>query len=84
MRDPVPHYAARFAAKEAVAKAMGTGIGQDVEFRDIDVARAESGKPSIVLSGHGATTGERMGVTQILITLSHTEHYAVAQAMLIQ
>jgi holo-[acyl-carrier protein] synthase len=83
MRDPAPHYAARFAAKEAVSKALGTGIGHDIEWREIEVIRSESGKPSVVLTGSGAATAERLGVTQILITLSHTEHYAVAQAMLV-
>ena len=84
MRDSAPHYAARFAAKEAVSKALGTGIGEDVEWRDIEVVREESGRPSIVLTGSGAATAARLGVTEVMITLSHTEHYAVAQAMLIK
>ncbi|RYD81178.1 MAG: holo-[acyl-carrier-protein] synthase [Verrucomicrobiaceae bacterium] len=83
MKDPAPFYAARFAAKEAVAKAFGTGIGADISWLDMEVQRAASGKPSILLRGAGADLARRMGVSEVLITLSHSEHYAVAQAMLI-
>jgi holo-[acyl-carrier protein] synthase len=83
MRDPAPFFAARFAAKEAVAKAFGTGIGAEVEWRDIEVQRAATGKPSVALSGAGAAFAEKLGVAEVLISLSHSEHYAVAQAILI-
>lgn len=82
MRHPAPHYAARFAAKEAVSKAFGCGIGAELGMRDIEVVRAESGAPSIILHGGGQSLAERRGVRQIFLTLSHTEHYAVAQVLL--
>ena len=76
-------YAARFAAKEAVSKAFGTGIGADVGWLDIEVRRKPSGEPFIVLHGHGAETARRLGIAEIHISLSHSDHYAVAQALTI-
>jgi holo-[acyl-carrier protein] synthase len=81
MRDPAPFFAARFAAKEAVSKALGTGIGAACGWLDIEVRRKASGEPFIVLHGAGAETAKRLGIAQMLVTLSHTEHYAAAQAM---
>jgi len=74
-------YAARFAAKEAVAKAVGTGIGGQLGWRDIEVCRAESGAPSIRLHGTGAETAARLGIRELRLSLSHSDHYAVASAI---
>ncbi len=79
--DPARCFAARFAAKEAVAKALGTGIGAQLGWRDIEICRKASGAPFIVLHGIGAVTAERSGVSEILLSLSHSEHYAVANAI---
>jgi len=81
MRDPAPFFAARFAAKEAVSKAFGTGIGSACEWKDIEVRRKASGEPFIVLHGAAAETAKRLGIGQVLISLSHTEHYACAHAV---
>jgi holo-[acyl-carrier protein] synthase len=81
MRNPAPCYAARFAAKEAVSKAFGTGIGAELGWLDIAIMRDAAGKPSVVLQGTGAATAERLGITEVLISLSHSDHYAVAQAI---
>lgn len=81
-RQPSRSYAARFAAKEAVAKAFGTGIGASVSWLDIEVCRTEAGAPFIVLHGTAAETATTRGVTQILLSLSHSEHYAVANVVL--
>ena len=81
-RQPSRSYAARFAAKEAVAKAFGTGIGASVSWLDIEVRRTEAGAPFIVLHGTAAKTAHERGVTQILLSLSHSEHYAVANVVL--
>lgn len=81
MRDPAPFFAARFAAKEAVSKALGTGIGAACGWLDIEVRRKASGEPFIVLHGAGAETAKRLRIEQVLVTLSHTEHYACAQAV---
>jgi holo-[acyl-carrier protein] synthase len=83
MAHPARHYAARFAAKEAVSKAFGTGIGHQAGWRDIEVERKETGQPSIALHGPAAEMAERLGVIQTLISLSHSDHYSVANAILI-
>lgn len=80
-RQPARCYAARFAAKEAVAKAFGTGIGAQLEWLDIEIRRKATGEPFAVLHGLGAETAKRMGISEILLSLSHSEHYAVANAI---
>jgi holo-[acyl-carrier protein] synthase len=82
-REPARCYAARFAAKEAVAKAIGSGIGAQLGWRDIEVRRNDSGAPFIVLHGAGAETAKLLGVSEVLLSLSHSEHYAVANAICI-
>ena len=75
-------YAARWAAKEAVAKALGCGIGADASLVEIEVIREASGQPVIKLHGTTAASAARMGVTEVRISLTHTEHYAAAFAVL--
>jgi holo-[acyl-carrier protein] synthase len=82
MKSPAPHYAARFAAKEAVSKAFGTGIGAQLGWHDIEVRREESGKPSIILHGDGAALASARGAREIHLSLSHTTAYAVAQVVI--
>lgn len=81
MRNPTPHYAARFAAKEAVAKAFGCGIGAEMEFHEIEVTRSESGAPAIALHGKAQASAERRGSPRIFLTLSHTDTHSIAQAL---
>ena len=83
MPFPARHYGARFAAKEAVSKAFGTGIGSRIGWRDIEVKRKETGEPFIQLHGAAAALAETLHVTQALISLSHSDHYAVANAVLV-
>ena len=78
MKFPARHLAARFAAKEAVSKAFGTGIGKAMGWRDIDVQKKPSGEPYLVFSGPAQELAAKRGVTVALITLSHTEHHAMA------
>ena len=81
---PHHHYAARFAVKEAVSKAFGTGIGPRINWRDMEVVRhAETGAPSVRLSGKGAQLARKHRADTILISLSHTQHYAVASALIL-
>jgi holo-[acyl-carrier protein] synthase len=82
MKFPARHLAARFAAKEAVSKAFGTGIGKAMGWRDIDVRKKPSGEPFLVLSGPAQDLAARRGITSALITLSHTEHHAMAAVVL--
>ena len=81
MRVPAPFYAARFAAKEAVAKAFGTGICGRLGWQEIEVRRQESGLPYVVLHGPAVTLRAELGISEILLSISHAEHYAVAQAV---
>ena len=80
-REPARCFAARFAAKEAVSKALGTGIGAQLGWHDIEIRRRESGAPFVVLHGTGAATAQRLGVSEILLSLSHSENFAVANAI---
>jgi holo-[acyl-carrier protein] synthase len=69
-RDPARPYAARFAAKEATMKALGVGLGQ-VRFADIEVVRAESGAPQLIVRGLAAERADTLGVTEWAISLTH-------------
>lgn len=69
--------AARWAAKEAVAKVLGTGIGQ-VSFQEIEVVCDELGKPDLVLHGNAVQLAARLHLDQFALSLSHTADYAVA------
>lgn len=82
MKFPARHLAARFAAKEAVSKAFGTGIGKSMGWRDIDVHKKPSGEPFLVLAGGAEKLAKERGVTNALITLSHSEQHAVATIVL--
>lgn len=75
--DPVERYAVRFAAKEAVMKAMGVGLGA-FGFYDVEVARADDGVPSLVVTGAAAALAAERGITRWLVSLTHTELVAIA------
>lgn len=74
-------FAARFAAKEAVAKALGSGFAGG-NIKDIEVVVGAGGKPAIVLHGSFAVLADKLGVTATHISLTHTREYAAAQAVL--
>jgi holo-[acyl-carrier protein] synthase len=82
MKFPARHLAARFAGKEAVSKAFGTGIGKAMGWRNIDIQKKQSGEPVLVFSGPAKALVAERGVTSALITLSHTEHHAIACVVL--
>jgi holo-[acyl-carrier protein] synthase len=75
-----PALAARFAAKEAVAKALGTGIGE-VGWLDIEIRRGPRGEPTLALHGDGADLAKRLGLRIWSVSLSHTHEHAVAVAV---
>jgi holo-[acyl-carrier protein] synthase len=75
-------YAARFAAKEAGMKALGTGWRGGLSWRDLEVANLPSGRPTLRLSGKAAEIAERLGVGQISLSLTHTAAQAVAIVLL--
>lgn len=81
-RNMAPHVAARFAAKEAISKAFGTGIGKHLGWQDMEIARRESGEPYVILHGAGADLLARRGGARVLVSLSHTQVHATAVAIL--
>jgi holo-[acyl-carrier protein] synthase len=76
--DPVPRVAGRFAAKEAVMKALGTGWSDGVRWRDIEVIRQPSGKPEIVLHGRCREIFTSLGAERVHCTITHSRDYAMA------
>lgn len=79
-RDPLPHLAARFAAKEAVMKALGAGI-DSIAFADIAVQRSDGGQPSVLLTGSAARVAQDAGVRSWKVSLTHTDSIAQAVAI---
>lgn len=77
-RDPAPYFAARFAAKEALFKALGTGWAQGITWLDAEVCREDSGAPRLVLCGRAAEVSQSLGARSIFISLSHARDNAVA------
>lgn len=80
-RDPSPHLAGRFAAKEAAMKALGTGHSRGVLWKDIEVVRF-GGPPQLRLHGGAARRAEQMKVQSSLLTITHSETLAMAQVLL--
>jgi holo-[acyl-carrier protein] synthase len=81
-RDPVPHYAVRFAAKEALFKAIGTGWAKGVTWLDVEVVRERQEAPVLKLHGEAQRLGELMGARQLHVSLSHSDQWAVAMVIL--
>lgn len=82
-RDPVPHFAARFAAKEAGLKALGTGLRLGIRWRELEVRRERGQAPVLVLSGRSREIGRARGGDRMLLALTHDGDYAMAQAVLL-
>jgi holo-[acyl-carrier protein] synthase len=74
------HYAGRWAAKEAVLKTLGTGWARGIQWTDIELVNRPGGKPEIALHGAGAAVAGGLGITEIQISISHCQAYAVAFA----
>ncbi len=81
-RDPVPHYAVRFAAKEALFKAIGTGWAKGVSWIDVEVLRRGEGPPAMVLSGQAEKIAHQLGTQAVHVSLSHAVENAVAVVIL--
>ncbi|MGA2555125.1 MAG: holo-ACP synthase [Verrucomicrobiota bacterium] len=81
-KSPGPFLAARFAAKEAISKAFGTGIGAQLGWQDMEIARKDSGEPYVILHGKGLELLARRRARSIHLSLSHTEKLATALAIL--
>jgi holo-[acyl-carrier protein] synthase len=82
-KKPELHYAARFAAKEAVSKALGTGIGGQAGWLDLEITRDPAGAPKLLLQGAAADFTKAQGISEIQISLTHAREYAAANAIAI-
>src|ERR1700683_2350182 len=78
----VERYAARFAAKEAAMKALGTGWSHGVRWRDCEVARMPGGRPTIAFHGKAGEIAAKLGAKHVALSLSHTAEQAIAQVIL--
>ena len=78
----VEHFAARWAAKEAVAKALGRGFDRDVHWTDVEVVKEDTGSPTVDLHGDAQAVADKLGVQHIHLSLSHIESLAVAMVIL--
>ena len=80
-KNPLPHIAGRFAAKEAVLKVLGTGWRGQISWTDIEVLNDAAGQPHVTLSGYTREVAERMGIARILLSITHTDKNAAASAI---
>ena len=83
MKFPHLHLAARFAAKEAISKAFGTGIGNEMGWRDLEIVREPGGAPRVVLHGRAEAFAKARGVQAVHVSLSHTAEYGAASAVIV-
>jgi holo-[acyl-carrier protein] synthase len=81
-KNSAERYAARFAAKEAAMKAIGTGLRRGVTWKDVEVDHAPGGRPILKLSGRAAEFAERLGARHIALSLTHTAQTAMAMVLL--
>jgi len=79
--DIVPRLAGRFAAKEAVLKVLGTGWRGKIAWRDMEILNEGNGRPHVKLTGECKCVADQLGITDIFISITHTENYAAANAI---
>jgi holo-[acyl-carrier protein] synthase len=79
-KQSTQHFAGRWAAKEAVLKALGTGWVRGISWRDVEVRTETSGKPTIVLRGGAREAADAQGISEVLISISHCRTFATAYA----
>jgi len=79
--DVVPRLAGRFAAKEAILKVLGTGWRGQIAWRDMEVLNDAAGRPFVTLTGECQRVAGSLGITRILLSITHTENYAAATAI---
>jgi holo-[acyl-carrier protein] synthase len=81
-RDPAPNFAARFAAKEALVKALGIGLRRGVHLRDVEVQRGPLGKPVLKLHGRALEICTQEGITRVFLSLTHDQDFSAAVVVL--
>ncbi len=79
-KQATQHFTGRWAAKEAILKALGTGWRRGIGWRDVEIANAPGGRPFVTLSGGAADVAERCGVACVLVSISHCRTHATAYA----
>jgi holo-[acyl-carrier protein] synthase len=83
--DPEPHraqyFAGRYAAKEAVVKALGTGFSDEITWQDVEILRSETGAPTVILSDGASDAADSLGITRWLVSISHSDSFAIASAI---
>jgi holo-[acyl-carrier protein] synthase len=75
------HYAGRWAAKEAVLKALGTGLAGSIRWRDLEIRNDRAGKPTVALGGEARELCEQLGIGQLVVSISHCRSHATAFAI---
>src|SRR5207302_8462996 len=81
-RNRIERYAARFAAKEAAMKAIGTGLRRGVSWQDFEVSREPGGRPTLIISGKAADFATKLGMKRAALSITHTKEQAMAQVIL--
>jgi len=81
-RNRIERYAARFAAKEAAMKAIGTGLRRGVSWQDFEVGREAGGRPTLTIRGKGAQFAAKLGTKRAALSITHTKDAAMAQVIL--
>ena len=82
-KQATQHFTGRWAAKEAVLKALGTGWARGITWRDVEVRNEPGGKPLVAIRGGAREVAEQLGITEVLITISHCRTHATAYALAI-
>ncbi|MBP7936835.1 MAG: holo-ACP synthase [Phycisphaerae bacterium] len=80
-KNAVPSVAGRFAAKEAILKVLGTGWRGKIAWRDMEILNDRAGQPQVTLTGECGRVAAGLGIVRILVSITHTEHYAAATAI---
>lgn len=80
-KNPVPHIAGRFAAKEAILKVLGTGWRGAISWTDIEILNDEAGQPHVTLKGPTEEIALKRGIQRVLISITHTDNYGAASAI---
>lgn len=80
-RNPIPHLAGRFAAKEAILKVIGTGWRGRICWRDMEIINDSAGQPQVTLTGESARIARTRGILRVVVSITHTSEYAAASAI---
>ena len=80
-RNPIPFITGRWAGKEAILKMIGTGWRGKISWTDMEILPNELGQPCVTLTGETARLAAKLGITRVLLSITHTEHYAMASAI---